>query len=163
MPVPLAAAPSGLSFRSTVVDPEQPIMIGSLELAESSPTNLTVRFNSERRVITRGFMFRPDSDTLLPESSPMIRQVVDALDNDSTLVLVVDVHTTPTADTTNWSRIRARSLKSLFTDRYAVAPDRLIIRGSGSNQPIDGTDAPKAARNNERVVIARLAKGIRHQ
>ena len=104
-------------------------------------------------------LFNVGDARLLPDSSPVLNQIAQALSDHATGDILVEGHTdsVPIANAkyeSNWelSSARAGSVVRYLTER-GVAPHRLAAIGRADTQPLVAGDDAAARARNRRVTI----------
>jgi outer membrane protein OmpA-like peptidoglycan-associated protein len=111
-----------------------------------------------KRAVVYGIYFDFNSDTIKPQSEPMLRTIVDVMKKNPGWVLVVEGHTDDIggdARNQDLSSRRAAAVKAALVER-GVSADRLNTAGYGASVPRE-TNATLAGRaRNRRVELRRL-------
>lgn len=115
-------------------------------------------FREKRTVTLRGVNFELDRATLTSSSLDILAPIADALASDTSLRIEVAGHTDASggrAHNLRLSQSRADSVRAFFV-AHGVAPDRLVARGYGPDEPV-GTNRTAAGRAaNRRTELRRL-------
>jgi OOP family OmpA-OmpF porin len=124
-----------------------------VRIAESTPDFSQV-ITSTGRYVTHGIYFDTDSDTLKPESAPLIKTIAQGLEKNPTLKLKIEGHTDSTGSAEHnldLSKRRAEAVKAVLVSQFKVDASRLTTDGLGSTKPIDSNDTPQGRAQNRRV------------
>jgi outer membrane protein OmpA-like peptidoglycan-associated protein len=124
-----------------------------MRFAESTPDFSQV-INSSGRYVTHGILFDTDSDSLKPESAPVIQQIAKGLELNPSLKLLIEGHTDSVgnaAHNIDLSKRRADAVKSVLVSQFSVDASRLMTNGLGATKPIDSNDTPQGRAQNRRV------------
>lgn len=104
---------------------------------------------------TRGILFDVDSDTLRPESTPVLEEIRTTLTEHTDLKLVIEGHTDSTGDdehNRDLSERRARAVVTWLAEK-GVAPARLSAQGKGETDPVADNETAQGRAENRRVVL----------
>ena len=104
---------------------------------------------------TRGILFDVDSDSLRPESTPVLEELQDTLTAHPELKLLIEGHTDSTGDDAHnleLSERRARAVVAWLAGN-GVEGGRLYARGLGETEPVADNDTPAGRAENRRVVL----------
>lgn len=108
------------------------------------------------RVILEGLYFDTDSDTLRPDSQPLIDEIVKLLRQDPQLKVHVVGHTDNQGTiqyNLDLSRRRSASVVRELTTRHGIAADRLDSFGAGPYAPVAANDTEEGRAQNRRVEL----------
>lgn len=135
------------------------IEVVKIEYKVPQPINLVEKQLSEhKRAITYGIYFDFNKDTIKPESDPVLKQIVQAMQDHPGWKLTVNGHTDNIggdAYNLDLSKRRAAAVKQVLVSRFHIAPDRLSANGYGSSGPIDTNDTLEGRARNRRVELTR--------
>lgn len=104
---------------------------------------------------TRGILFDVDSDVLRPESSAVLQQIEQTLNQHEDLSIVIEGHTDATGDDEHnqaLSERRAQSVVAWLAGR-GVDASRLEAVGKGETEPVADNATAEGRQENRRVVI----------
>ena len=135
-----------------------PVSLGAFRMAQSAP-DVSKTILSSGRYVTHGVQFDVNSATLKPESTPVLRQIAEALAAAPTLKVRIEGHTDSTGDPAknlDLSKRRAESVKMALVDQFKIAADRLTTDGFGDTKPAATNDTPKGRAENRRVEFAKI-------
>jgi flagellar motor protein MotB len=105
-----------------------------------------------------GIYFDFSSDSLRPESEPVLREIADALKAHPDWTLIINGHTDNVGgDALNLdlSRRRATAVRKALVDRYKIEDSRLTTNGFGASQPKESNDSDRGRALNRRVELVR--------
>lgn len=134
-----------------------PIGLRRVRIAESAPDFSTV-ISSSGCYVTHGIHFDTDSDSLKPDSGPVVKMVADALKKNPALKLLVEGHTDATGEAQHnmdLSRRRAEAVKKVLVEQSGIEENRLTAAGLGAMKPLGTNDTPDGRANNRRVEFIR--------
>ena len=97
--------------------------------------------------------FKTDSDEILPESHPMLREVANVMKANPGMEIHVAGHSDSTGDdeyNRELSDRRAQSVRKFIIEQ-GVDDDRLDAKGYGETQPVASNDTEEGRRKNRRV------------
>ncbi|MFJ1211144.1 OmpA/MotB family protein [Burkholderia pyrrocinia] len=157
----LARHTGGAAGTANVVTPER--APAWLALLDSLKTNGRISLVKAPHGVEIGIdakiLFNVGDARLLPDSSPVLNQIAQALSEHATGDILVEGHTdsVPIANAkyeSNWelSSARAGSVVRYLTER-GVAPHRLAAIGRADTQPLVAGDDAAARARNRRVTI----------
>ena len=147
-----------LYFISDSGGADKPSYLGNLRVAAGGRA-LYDALTTDGRVVARGILFETDAAALRPESSPVLREIGDVLDNHGDLRLRIEGHTDGVGSAVHNQRLserRARAVQRYLVERRGVAADRLDAVGLGSAVPVDTNDTAEGRQNNRRVELVTL-------
>jgi outer membrane protein OmpA-like peptidoglycan-associated protein len=125
----------------------------------AKPENvLEKQLTKEKRAVTYGIYFDFNRDTLKPESEPVLKEIAQAMTDNSDWKLTVEGHTDNVGgDSYNLelSRRRAAAVKQALVSQYNIAPDRLLTGGFGASRPVEPNDTLEGRARNRRVELVR--------
>jgi len=125
----------------------------SIRVAESAP-DFSAALSSTGKYVTHGILFDTDSDRLKPESAPVLKAVLRALEKNPNLKLEIDGYTDSTGDAAHnqdLSKRRAEAIRSVLVSEFAVDASRLTANGFGAAKPVASNDTPEGRAQNRRV------------
>ncbi len=104
---------------------------------------------------TRGILFAFDSDALLPESTPVLTDMVSTLENHPELAIVIEGHTDSVGDDAynlDLSERRAGAVVAYLVEN-GIDASRLQAAGKGETEPVADNATPEGRQQNRRVVV----------
>ena len=131
--------------------------IRSVRVAESAP-DFSSMIASSGKYVSHGILFETDSDRLRPESAPVLRAVVQALQKNPNLKLEIDGYTDSTGDAAHnleLSKKRGEAVRSVLVSQFNVEAARLSSNGFGAAKPIGSNDTAEGRAQNRRVEFIR--------
>jgi outer membrane protein OmpA-like peptidoglycan-associated protein len=135
------------------------IEVTKLDYTVPHPVNLVEKQLAEqKRAITWGIYFDFNKDTIKPESAPVLKQIVQAMDDNPEWKLTVEGNTDNIggdAYNLDLSKRRAAAVKQALVTQYHIAPDRLSTNGFGAAHPIDSNETLEGRARNRRVELSR--------
>jgi OmpA-OmpF porin, OOP family len=135
------------------VRPEKPIFLGNIRLAESR-TNLYDDLKSKGRASTQGILFDVGSTRIKPESTPTLKEIAQALKQESSMRLRIEGHTDNTGASSlnqTLSTERAAAVVSYLVNQEGIAASRLESSGFGDSKPAADNNTPEGRQTNRRV------------
>jgi outer membrane protein OmpA-like peptidoglycan-associated protein len=135
------------------------IEVVKLEYKTPHPVNTVEKQLAEqKRAVTWGIYFDFNKDTIKPESAPVLKQIVQAMNDNPDWKLTVEGNTDNIGgDTYNLdlSKRRAAAVKQALVTQYNIAADRLSTNGFGASHPIETNDTLEGRARNRRVELTR--------
>lgn len=147
-------------------DPENPIAL-KWRVGRQRLSVIRISFPAEQiaaalaatgRADVYGIYFDTGSDTIRPESEPVLKSIADALTKNAGWKLSVEGHTDSIgADSANLdlSRRRAASVKVALVSRYKIGAARLVTAGYGASRPKETNSTLEGRARNRRVELVR--------
>jgi chemotaxis protein MotB len=155
-----------------ILDEEQlrRVMLEIADYAEKKGLEDALRMEINERglsiSLTEKLMFNSGSAELLPESLPILNEIIDKLKNVSN-EMNIEGHTDniPISNAefgSNWelSTARATNVVKYFVETMGVAPDRISASGYAEYRPIESNDTLVGRAANRRVVLIVQRKKI---
>lgn len=107
---------------------------------------------------TRGILFDSGSATLRPESTPVLQQILDTLQDHPELSVVIEGHTDAVGDDATNLDLSQRRAAAVVDHLVAQGLDaaRLAAEGKGEAEPVADNETAEGRQQNRRVVL-RLA------
>jgi len=150
-------------------DPDNPLAL-AWQLGENKLQVIKITLPSEAPQIEQslsetgraevyGIYFDFASDTIRPESEPVLKEIADALAKNAAWKLRVEGHTDNVggqAYNTELSNRRAAAVKRALAERYHVSADRLTTAGFGASRPKEPNDTLEGRARNRRVELVRF-------
>ena len=150
-------------------DPDNPLAL-AWQLGENKLQVIKITLPSEAPQIEQslsetgraevyGIYFDFASDTIRPESEPVLKEIADALAKNPAWKLRVEGHTDNVggqAYNTELSNRRAAAVKQALAERYHVSADRLTTAGFGASRPKEPNDTLEGRARNRRVELVRF-------
>lgn len=135
------------------------IEVVKLEFKTEQPANLIEKqLTEQKRAVTYGIYFDFNKATIKPESEPVLKQIVQAMNDNPTWKLTVEGHTDNIGgDSYNLdlSKRRAAAVKQELVSKYQIAPERLANDGFGASRPADTNETLEGRARNRRVELTR--------
>lgn len=100
--------------------------------------------------------FKTDSTTVEDNYNDKIQMIAEYLIKNHEIKLTLIGHTDNIGTeeyNRNLSRSRAENVKNYLINKFNFDPQRLIVQGAGSTQPIAGNNTPEGRQQNRRVSI----------
>ena len=104
---------------------------------------------------TRGILFAFDSDALLPESTPVLEDMVRTLEKHPELAIIIEGHTDSVGEddyNLELSERRAGSVVAYLVER-GIDSGRLESMGKGESAPVADNATSEGRKQNRRVVV----------
>jgi outer membrane protein OmpA-like peptidoglycan-associated protein len=124
----------------------------------SFPGEIADELAKKKRVDVYGIYFDFASDSIRPESEPILREIGAALASNKDWTLTINGHTDSVgtvASNRDLSERRSAAVKKALVERYKVDPSRLTTNGFGSSQPKEPNDTDIGRARNRRVELIR--------
>ena len=135
------------------------IEVTKIDYTVPHPVNLVEKQLAEnKRAVTWGIYFDFNKATIKPESTPVLKQIVQAMTDNPDWKLTVEGNTDNIggdAYNLDLSKRRAAEVKRTLVTEYHIAPDRLSTDGFGASHPIDTNDTLEGRARNRRVELSR--------
>jgi outer membrane protein OmpA-like peptidoglycan-associated protein len=109
-------------------------------------------------VTVYGIYFDFASDSLRPESTPILDEIAVIMAKNPGWKLSVTGHTDDiggNASNLDLSKRRAAAVKTILVERYQIDASRLTTDGAGASAPQDTNNTPEGRARNRRVVLRR--------
>ncbi len=150
----VAGAPATIEFRLWASS--QP-MITNVRFAEGCrpPKDML----AEGKLVTHGIRFATGSDVVMPESAPVLRQIVSYMEANPAVKLKITGHTDnvrSAPSNLDLSRRRATSVAKVLSGELGIAADRFETDGKGDTEPMASNAKPEGRAMNRRVEFAKL-------
>ncbi|HRN26404.1 MAG: OmpA family protein [Ignavibacteriaceae bacterium] len=139
-------------------DPDKPIMIRNVRIAQGGDFNDTKRIVQESRIIVHGILFDTDKATLKPESMGSINQIYNVMKDNPQIKYEIDGYTDNTGNAKHnleLSQNRADAVKTQLVN-MGIDSSRLTTKGYGDTKPISDNSTPEGRANNRRVEFIRI-------
>jgi len=124
----------------------------------SFPGDLEEQLAKKKRVDVYGIYFDFASDSIRPESEPVLREIANALASNKEWTLTINGHTDSVgtaASNRDLSERRSAAVKKALVERYKVDAARLTTNGFGASQPKESNDTDLGRARNRRVELIR--------
>ena len=135
------------------------IEVTKIDYSVPHPVNLVEKQLAEqKRAVTWGIYFDFNKDTINPESAPVLKQIVQAMNDNPDWKLTVEGNTDNIggdAYNLDLSKRRAAAVKQALVTQYHIAADRLSTNGFGASHPIETNDTLEGRARNRRVELTR--------
>lgn len=104
---------------------------------------------------TRGILFSTDSDRLLPESTPVLTAILQALKQHPELRINIEGHTDSQGDEAHNQGLSERRARAVvdYLVRNGTAANRLSATGKGESAPAADNATAEGRQQNRRVVL----------
>jgi outer membrane protein OmpA-like peptidoglycan-associated protein len=146
-----------LRFDFDGVDETNPTLLKGIRIAAGGREMLYDRLVRDGRVVTGGILFETGSARLLPESTPTLNDLVQALNQDPAMRVRIEGHTDNVGQADFNQRLsedRARAVVEYLTTSGGIAAERLEAVGMGQAQPAADNTTPEGRQTNRRVEVA---------
>ncbi len=134
------------------------LFVDELRIAEGGPRSLYDDLEADGFVSTTAIRFDSGSAVLKPESSGILMEVLDMLEDYDDLSLRIEGHTdSDGSDSANQtlSEQRAEAVAAWLIDK-GIDRDRLETAGFGESQPVADNGTPEGKAENRRSVFRKL-------
>jgi OmpA-OmpF porin, OOP family len=138
--------------------PDSPLLFKNVRIANGGGMTLIEKFAKDGRAVTHGILFDVGQATVRPESMGTIRQILAALNADSSLKLEIDGHTDSDGDAAKnlaLSSARADAVRRILMEQ-GIDGSRLVSKGFGASRPIASNATPEGKANNRRVELVKV-------
>jgi outer membrane protein OmpA-like peptidoglycan-associated protein len=138
---------------------DRPIYLGNIRVAEGGRDRVYERLVADGRYATQGILFNTGSATIRPESTPTLKEIARALNQNADLRLRIEGHTdnTGSADANQQlSERRAAAVRDYLVQRESINPSRLESAGMGQTVPVADNSTPEGRQTNRRVELVVL-------
>jgi len=108
---------------------------------------------------TTGILFNSGSDQIKPESYGVLKQIAEALQQETTLNLNIIGHTDADGNdrqNLTLSEKRAVSVKNALVSQFSIDKNRLQTEGKGETEPVDNNTTTEGKANNRRVEFVKI-------
>jgi OOP family OmpA-OmpF porin len=127
--------------------------IRSVRVAESAP-DFSAMISGTGKYVTHAIHFDTDSDRIKPESAPVLKTVVAALQKNPNLKLEIDGFTDSTGNSAHnldLSKRRAEAIRTVLVSQFNLDGERLTSNGFGADKPVASNDTANGRAQNRRV------------
>ncbi len=124
----------------------------------SYPGEIEEQLAKKKKIDVYGIYFDFASDSIRPESEPILREIGAALASNKEWTLTINGHTDSVgtvASNRDLSERRSAAVKKALVERYKVDASRLTTSGFGSSQPKEPNDTDIGRARNRRVELIR--------
>jgi outer membrane protein OmpA-like peptidoglycan-associated protein len=124
----------------------------------SYPGQIEEELAKKKRIDVYGIYFDFASDSIRPESEPILREIGAALASNKEWTLTINGHTDSVgtvASNRDLSERRSAAVKKALVERYKVDASRLTTNGFGSSEPKEKNDTDIGRARNRRVELIR--------
>ena len=124
----------------------------------SFPGEIEEQLAKKKRIDVYGIYFDFASDSIRPESEPILREIGAALASNKEWTLTINGHTDSVgtaASNRDLSERRTAAVKKALVERYKVDASRLSTSGFGASQPKEPNDTDIGRARNRRVELIR--------
>jgi OOP family OmpA-OmpF porin len=134
---------------------ENYFLLSNIRLAVGAP-DLRQKFAGQKKFVTSGIQFDPNSDEIRPESYGVLREIGNYYRGrtDSLTKFQIIGHTDSDGDpvkNVDLSRRRANAVKNYLVKEYGLPADSIVADGMGANYPVDKNTTVVGKANNRRV------------
>lgn len=146
-----------LRFEFESIESSNPALLRNIRVAAGGREMLYDRLVRDGRVVTGGILFETGSAQLLPESTPTLNDLVQALGRDPSMRVRVEGHTDDVGQPELNQRLsedRARAVVEYLTTQGGIAASRLEAVGMGQTRPAADNTSPEGRQTNRRVEVA---------
>jgi outer membrane protein OmpA-like peptidoglycan-associated protein len=112
----------------------------------------------DKKVDVYGIYFDFNSDSIRPESEPILSEIASAMNSNKEWTLTINGHTDNIGgDASNLilSKKRSEAVRKALVDRYHVDPTHLSTNGYGASSPKETNDTELGRARNRRVELIR--------
>jgi outer membrane protein OmpA-like peptidoglycan-associated protein len=112
----------------------------------------------DKKVDVYGIYFDFNSDSIRPESEPILKEIASAMNSNKEWNLTINGHTDNIGgDASNLilSKKRSEAVRKALVDRYHVDPAHLSTNGYGASSPKETNDTELGRARNRRVELIR--------
>lgn len=134
-----------------------PVLIGNVRVMAGGKA-LYDALSESGRVATQGILFATNSDALLDESTPTLKEIAAMLAAHEALALTIEGHTDnvgAAAANQALSERRAAAVKAALVARFNVNADRLTTQGFGAAKPAAPNVTAEGRAANRRVELVK--------
>jgi outer membrane protein OmpA-like peptidoglycan-associated protein len=135
------------------------IEVTKIDYRLPKPINLIEKqLAQNKRAVTWGIYFDFNKDTIKPESTPVLKEIVQALTDNPDWKLTVEGNTDNVggdAYNLDLSKRRAAAVKEALVTTYHIGRDRLSTNGFGASRPVDTNETLEGRARNRRVELSR--------
>ena len=134
------------------------IYIKDFKMAETG-IDLRSQLLTDGKFSTTGILFNSGSDQIKPESYGVLKQIANALLEDTSLNLNIIGHTDADGDAENnlmLSQQRAESVKNFLVGQFQIDENRLQTEGKGEGEPVADNTSNEGKANNRRVEFVKI-------
>ena len=128
------------------------------KITYGSEPEMEKRLAAQEPVTVYGIYFDFASDSLRPESTPVLDAIAAIMTKNPGWKLSIMGHTDGiggNAANLDLSKRRAAAVKTILVERYQIGASRLTTDGAGAGAPQDTNDTPEGRARNRRVVLRR--------
>ncbi len=141
-----------------MADEENPIYLGPIRVSAGG-LPLYDALQADGRVSTQGILFDTGRANIRPESTPVLNEIAEMLEDHAELRIRIVGHTddTGSADTNQkLSEKRAESVREYLIKTEGIDGSRLEATGMGPSEPVADNATPEGRQQNRRVELVRL-------
>jgi len=124
----------------------------------SGPAPMREQLNASGKIVAYGIYFVNGKATILPQSTPTLKQIAELLAADASLSFSIESHDNEfdeQSQNMKLSEERAVAIKDHLMETYRIASNRLSTRGWGETRPLGEPDTVDGRRMNQRVELIR--------
>lgn len=134
------------------------VFVTNVKIAQGG-VDLRSQLLKDGKFSTTGILFNSGSDAIKPESYGILKEIAEALQQDSNLNLKIIGHTDADGDDTQnltLSEQRAISVKNALSSQFNIDVNRLQTLGKGETEPVDNNTTTEGKANNRRVEFVKI-------
>ncbi|MDZ7266318.1 MAG: OmpA family protein [candidate division KSB1 bacterium] len=124
----------------------------------AGPAPFSNQLNSSGKIVAYGISFEAGKATILPRSTPTLKQLADLLRADATLNISIECHDNELeseSDNVKLSQARAEALKDHLIAQYRIPEQQLSTKGWGETRPLSDVNTVESKKVNQRVEFIR--------
>lgn len=134
---------------------DRPVSIGRIQVA-SGGGDVAGALTTLGRVTTRGILFANGNDRIRPESTPTLWAIGRTLQQNPSLRVSIETHTTDEGDDARaLTQRRADAVRQYLLTTFRLDDDRIEARGLGDTRPVADGATPEGREQNRRTEIVR--------
>lgn len=157
--IPDGAFPKNIKFElHQFKDGKERLFITNIKVAEGGQ-DLRGKLLSEGKISTTAILFHSGSANLQPQSMGVIRQISQALQQESSLNLKIVGHTDADGDDVlnlTLSKQRGETVKNVLITVYGIDESRLQTEGRGETEPFADNTTVNGKAQNRRVEFIKM-------
>lgn len=152
--VPKGQTMNAIKFQTVGFNEEKErIFITNVKVAEGGQ-DLRGKLLAEGKISTNGILFDSGSSVIKPQSYGILKQISQALKQESAMRLHIIGHTdSDGSDKSNLklSKSRAEAVRQALISTYGISGDRLTSEGKGEAEPVADNSSAEGKSQNRRV------------
>ncbi len=134
------------------------VFISNVKIAAGG-VDLRSQLLEKGKFSTTGILFNSGSNQIKPESYGILKQIAEALQQETTLNLNIIGHTDSDGndkDNLTLSQQRAVAVKNTLISQFNIDRNRLQTEGKGETEPVDKNNTTEGKANNRRVEFVKI-------